>query len=89
MYVREGDHRAVARFVKLIPDTFKEMIITYLGYSEELADYLVGLMTCIHCLEHLNMDWRRFITCTYNKVMACRYCYSGIHFDRKEKKLRF
>ena len=86
MFVRDGDHKTVAKMVMFIPETFKEMLVRYLGYSEEMAAYLVGLMTCSHCLEHLNVHWWRFLTCTYNKVMACRYCYSGIRRKRKKNK---
>ena len=94
MWVAETDHRSVAKFVKLIPETFTQMIIKYLGYSQELSEYIVGVMTCVHCYEELNMEWRRFITKTYNKVMACSHCYSDICFDwknysKKESKLRF
>ena len=88
MYVREGDHKAVARYVKLIPETFKAMLVTYLGYSEELASYLVNLMTCASCLQDLNMHWRCFITTTFNKVMANRYCYHGNYAKKKRRNFR-
>ena len=88
MYVREGDIETVGRYVKLIPETFKAMLVTYLGYSEELASYLVNLMTCASCLQDLNMHWRCFITTTFNKVMANRYCYSGIYAKKKRKNFR-
>ena len=89
MYVREGDIKAVARYVKLIPETFKAMLITYLGYSEELASYLVNLMTCASCLQDLNTHWRYFITTTFNKCMANRYCYYGNYKTKKRGNFRY
>ena len=69
MWAAETDHRSVARFVGLIPETFVQMIMRFLNYSHESAVYLVDVMTCVHCYEDLSLDWRKFVTRTYNKVL--------------------
>ena len=88
MYVREGDIKAVNRYVKLIPETMKAMLVTYLGYSEELASFLVNLMTCANCSRDLNTHWKCFITTTFNKCMANKYCYYG-NYTKKRGNFRY
>ena len=79
------DHKSVARYVCLIPETFVHMIKLYLRYSHELAVYLVDVMTCYHCYEDLSMEWRILITRTYNKVIACMHCHENkISLEERE-----
>ena len=69
MWAADTDHRSVARFVGLIPETFVNMIVRFLNYSHETAVYRVGVMTCVHCYQDLSLDWQKFVKRTYNKVL--------------------
>ena len=85
MFAKEMDHKSVARYVSLIPETFVHMIKRYLQYSHELAVYLVDVMTCYHCYEDLSMEWRMLITRTYNKVIAHMHCHENeISLEERE-----
>ena len=85
MWATEMDHKSVARYVSLIPETFVHMIKLYLRYSHELAVYLVDVMTCFHCYEDLSVEWRILITRTYNKVIACMHCHENeISLEERE-----
>ena len=81
MWDAETDHQSVARFVKLIPETFVQTIMRYLRYSHAFLVYLVDVMTCVHCYKDLSLDWRKFVTRTFNKVMACMHCYENQSLD--------